>query len=62
MEIFASYASLIGQLQGNLIDGTNKLSLQNSFLYEDLPRDLKHLKSCFPLFDIDDLEIVDCSN
>ena len=46
MEIFAIYASLIGQLQGNLINGTNKLSflsVQNSFLYEDLPCDLKHL-------------------
>ena len=26
-----------------------------------LPRDLKHL-SCFPLFDVDHLEIVNCSN
>ena len=64
MEIFAVYASLIAQLQHNLINGADKLSflsVQNSFLYEHLPRDLKHL-TVASLFGTDDLEIADCSN
>ena len=45
-------ASLIAQLQGDLINGTNKLSflsVQYSFLYEHLPRDLKHLTDAPPV-------------
>ena len=46
IEILAIYATFFAQLQSNSINGTNKLSflsVQNSFLYEQLPPDLKHL-------------------
>ena len=52
-------------MQGNLINGTNKafsFSVQNSFLYEHLSRDLKHFTVASPVFDFDDLEKADCSN
>ena len=51
IEILVIYASLIAQLQSNSINGTNKLSflsVQNSFLDEHLPRDLKHLTVASP--------------
>ena len=54
IEIFSNCVSLIAQLQGNLINGLI------SFLFYECKTGFT-MNTCFPLTDVDDLEIADFS-